>query len=572
MLCLPADLENYLTLDLPSSQLIPLLHSTISPAMEIPSQPTVGASSEHQPNCEFHASPRDGLCAIVTLQGKICNGEATLVTPGFLSRCLNHRGHKRKVGSCQALEHCEFPCNRVVFSNLPRPYCAKHSVPSDLCKLPNELLVQIFEFIFPEVVPNASVSGVDITLLTLNRQLYRIGCEILYGRSQFHAEIDVGGISILGKCWRRPRDWETLSPPLAVHSVLPQRATTRIKNLTVSVYLDASFGTTFDIWNGLPREMEPDEEATLLEVRDSVRKFVSALSSNQIHLKSLKVIPELTTRSHWTHQEISSAVLLVLEPFQLLQVDNPILTLPDFPRIWLQSSDSPQHQKTSLYTRDNRVWQILVKQNSCSVIKSSWEAQRRFTEIENLGQHIQLQREMDEDYRWPIDPSGLREVNRPPLYRTDMMDVERPPLIWAFYDFYSFLRLAREAAENADLELLEVVRDAIARRWITAMRGRRDEVTGISDAIQNMYHAVNLPAPPGLYPEEGIWKDQAHSFVDSLELPPVGNAPALSDPNVTFERLSRARLRIQRGREVWIRLRTPKLERQKMAVEALAAQ
>ncbi|OAL55851.1 hypothetical protein IQ07DRAFT_639498 [Pyrenochaeta sp. DS3sAY3a] len=435
-------------------------------------------------------------------------------------------------------------------------------VPSGLCKLPNELLIRIFEFIFPKDVPSEDVPRIDIALLRLNRQLHRIGCEVLYGRSQFYAFIDAWGIDILGKYWPRPiawDSWETSDPPPSVHSVLPQRAATRIKNLTVEVCFDQPFGDAFDISNEPPTAIKPDEEAVLFEARDSVRKFVSLFSSNQIHIKCLKVIPRSTRKLHWTHQEISSAVLLVLEPFHALQVDNPILTLPDFAKPSLQSSDSPQHQTTGLYTRDISVWQDLLKQDTCFIIKSSWEAQRRFTEIETMGRHIQLQRVRDGPGLWFLHPAA-------------MMEVDRPPLIWAFHDFYTFLRLAREAAEHADLELLEVVRDAIALRWITAMRGRRNGVTDIADAIRNMYHAVNLPAPPGLYPEQKILKDQAYSFMGSLELPPIDNAPALSDPNVTFECLSPSRIRIQQGKDVWIRLRTPKLERQKMIVESRAAQ
>jgi len=148
----------------------------------------------HDLKCPHHSDTRDGLCYALTYAGKLCRYRAKITEAGYLPVCNTHdyskshgvysnRKHAMQAGRCQAIEDCGQICNRLAKVAPPYHLCEKHqkgsdTLPCHLMRLPTELRLMIFRYLFPKVVPH-SYRGVRVGILKTNRQINQEASSVL---------------------------------------------------------------------------------------------------------------------------------------------------------------------------------------------------------------------------------------------------------------------------------------------------------------------------------------------------------------------------------------------------------
>lgn len=187
-----------------------------------------------------------------------CNGTRNDGTPcpirprpesnfNYLPTCGRHKNQVIEAARCEAIETCGKACYRLSAADPPFNLCLKHcggtsTLPSYLMKLPAEIRMMIFEYVFPATIParryHESISwrsyGLNLAILKMNKKICHEGLDVLYGKTEFGVVITHDEITMMGKTWKRPGVGGSIPSWTQVH---PPRVVQRIKKVNLQVFL-----------------------------------------------------------------------------------------------------------------------------------------------------------------------------------------------------------------------------------------------------------------------------------------------------------------------------------------------
>ncbi|KAF2132721.1 hypothetical protein P153DRAFT_393684 [Dothidotthia symphoricarpi CBS 119687] len=514
----------------------------------------------HAAACNHHDTPRAGYCSCITRAKRLCSRRAKFTSLEHLPACGIHQFYVGRAGQCQATEECGQLCNRLTPYNAPYHLCDSHigttTLPSYLMRLPTELRLMTFRYLFPEVI-DVSTEGtkrVRSAILKVNRQIHEEASSVLYGELQFKATVSSTYIHFLGKYWFR--HMHTLAKQFC------QAGARRILNLDIEI----SFSNASRAPRGIEMFGISREEQELYELRDSVRKLVGILkpsstsSTNLPTLKRLEVSSDFQTRYRWKSDELIAALFFVLGPFRDLgKVETPVLTLP---------STKVLSPYTPFYHESRRAIADARQSETYRQLKKKWSRSMKCTSPANgnvQSNAIVLQKafqKIEDFFQLLQGPDSGREV-------------------WTSTVFQYFecpLHLARVAYENGDIESINKIQDAISIRWINAHRRQQRSLQTVANCISSMFDSCDTggeneedqdkkPSLPELHPDAFVFEDvEPLTPIDDSsyrwpELSAEDTAPKRSDRGVVVKD-DGFRLCIRKGGKEWVRLKTPRMVRE----------
>lgn len=537
---------------------------------------SVALSTSSRPDshddCDLHHSPHEGYCYSLTNARKICKLRAKIETPGYLPACNLHAWLKQKSGHCQAVEDCGQLCNRLGSHNPPYHLCFKHdegsnTLPCHILRLPTELRLMIFRYLFPEYVSHlAHAPQPKVAILKVNRQLYQEASAVLYQESRFEALVAYDSVRLQGKQWFRSPCNKKDDRDFSIDSMLSPISARRIKNLEVQVKIGEHY-------HRAPASIDSrgvtKEDYHLYATRDSVRKLVGLLVGQadtalekQNALKRLKLTAAVHQAASWEPEETVFAIFVVLERFSALRgIENAELMVEAIGQSWATTADKSAefadkllNKKTFIQLRNR--WVKTVQKPGPSVPMAKWKDPALATAYRKIEEFAQLMhnREAQGERPWPMG---------------------------AFYDIRRPLHLARVAYERDDMDALKSIREAITIRWVNAQRHQQQSLQLMADSIDRMWDGdvdeddeATSMKPSVLYrdafefgTEEPIAQTRKTSALWE-ELDATDWAPKIGSPGINVMTKG-VLVRIeQKARNLqWIRLRTPAIIRQIWAAQ-----
>ncbi|KAF1912391.1 hypothetical protein BDU57DRAFT_522620 [Ampelomyces quisqualis] len=540
------------------------------------------SSQSNHENCRFHDDPRDGLCNGTIRVNERCNYRASFSEPGYLPVCGVHnynRGRYRwnrkvmkrelQAGYCQATEECGHVCNRLSHHLPPYHLCSKHqagsnTLPCHILRLPCELRLMVFRYLFPAVISDSSNSSVSVAILKTNRQLFQEASSVLYGESVFKAFISPRHVGFRGCAWYYTPIKKNKANDYSLEAILGSGATL-VQNLQIEVTIGQQWRRSAAISRGTTWE---DHELYL--ARHNLRKFTnmigSGLASERLGpLKRLTVQTTICNDFGWGPHEAAIAQFFAIEPLQFLRSEAVSFMTPKSVERWGSYSNNhsqliTQMQSLRAYGPLLDHWLNTVKVQTAVSPKDGQEptecVQRGHRKIEKFAQLVEIQNMM----------------SRKSWASTVFSHLERP------------LHLARIAYENNDGDAMDKIHKAFMVRWVNGVRSQQESLRTIAESINEMFDEANeeddrddeddnegenegsTPTPRELYPDAFEFEDvgplkQSYTAQWS-ELRADDPAPKIGQPGVTVEKDSTPlRIRICKGGEVWSRLRTPAIVR-----------
>jgi len=536
---------------------------------------TASSGSTDHGDCPFHDEPHQGLCHAITKTGKPCKHPAKIYEYGLLPVCSWHNyaaeGEKNskaelQAGLCQAISECGHTCNRLAHYCDPYHFCEYHSngstlLPCHFMRLPTELRLIIFRYLFPDEVSNDKEHGVEVAIMKANRQIHQEASSVLYGECYFEIEVHPHSIKLQGKQWKRnPPAKSTENYSL---DTLLSRSSHLIRNLNIRV----EFGEYFQSARGIGSDGISTEDYLVYLYRDAIRKVVHYVTSHSTRtvsqniLKKLKVMPAVAGDWPWSPEEAITVLFLILEPLQLLSADYRF-----FDELVSGGRHKPQPrnytgyisrmQKREAYPKLREQWLNIDKNPEASSVfrpqNPQPAVQSAFNKLDGLAQVLRL--------------GNLHHFQ--PSMATAFNDIARP------------MHLARVAYENDDLDMLNRIHEAIKLRWINANRSQQASIRSIKDSITDMLETASAYGKQDndvqaglnlaqLYPREFGVTDldpiepvydirQPHLW---LELSSEDSIPKHGDRGVEWE-FEGVRVRARKDGKEWVRLKTPEMVRQ----------
>ncbi|KAH8732837.1 hypothetical protein GQ44DRAFT_668315 [Phaeosphaeriaceae sp. PMI808] len=495
---------------------------------------------DHAKACIHHQASSSIFCHAITNGGTTCKFRGHDHEPGYFPVCKMRRRHLIKIGKCQAIEVCGQPCNRPSKSAGLHYLCAKHygcsdKLPCYLTKIPTELRLMIFRYLFPKVVQAAGGPNIETAILKTCRQLNQEASSVFYGETLFEAQINRWGLFLQGKIWSHWYKVDGTRSGCFIATLPHQSSAGLIQKLHVTIVVEISHSDVperytdrikgIDSHNIFPVDYE------LYKSRDIVRKLVEYLQPAGNHLSSaprkalkrLKVSTLTKEGFFWGYDE--AALFLVLDPDRSNSV-----------RL------GPESQN------DNRWWYELEGEwlesmngqpstTSTPIQEPSEDVKRGYQKIEKFSQIIYAQ--ISGQSAW---------------IKKAFDHLERP------------LHLARVAYENDDSDMIKKIHKAIKFRWVYGNRKQQNSLRSIEDSINAMFEDQNEDEDGG---EEELGGrpvghckiiDDSNPSIDPAiwaELNPTDTAPLPSEPGVTIK-FENMRVYINRDGEQWVRLMTPK--------------
>ncbi|CAA9957496.1 Retinal domain containing protein [Pyrenophora teres f. maculata] len=493
------------------------------------------AASSHAAFCKHHDDPKSGLCHAVTKAGINCTHRSRQTQAGILPKCRVHASSGEKhAGNCQAIEECGQPCNRVAPYNAPFHLCSKHqggtdTLPCHFLRLPTELRLMVFRYIFPAEIPHRHIPKVSPAILKVNRVINQEASSVLYGESTFHVNIDCEKISMQNKVWSRKGPISTTEAPDA----LPLAETifkgaNLIQTLSITIFWSSSATGAFFTKYGVSRE-----EYKLYETRDSVRKLVDFLMSRPKSsgspgtLKRLSICVEMSYRGHMPLDERVAAISAFVDPFQDIRVVDQV-HLED-PKEVLNSQRKASFSDLNdddLYAQFRENWITAVKAEKPATLPADvMEAKAIYSQIE-VCVHLIL---------WG-NPNQNGMTNK----------------VFPIHDFPGICRLlhiGRLACDNGDLETIDHMRKIL----VVLCAGHEcpwkdDDTCAVSRAVHRFFDSVASATPSE--PNDQVLYD-----IESIR-PYPDPMPKLGEPGVTVEEDGQRMYAYKDGKK-WVRLKTP---------------
>lgn len=504
-----------------------------------------------------------------------------LLEPGYLPVCKIHEWQKdvRRAGRCQALEECGQLCNRLAEHQPPYHLCEKHqrgsdSLPCYLMRIPTELRLMVFRYLFPDVV-SPYHCRFNVAVLKLNRQIYQEASSVLYDERWFQVAVDESSISLQGKVWNREPSRRSKSSDYTVSGMLCQEAVSRIRKLEVSLPIGAGPRLAKAVGHDISTE-----DYGLYAMRDAVRKMVHALSGLQYDnepntslavpraLTTLVVKPRLSLRHNWSPDEAAVAIFFVLEPLQILNgLQRAKVDYPRIERIYPTPSSTfitrLKHCKLYSKLRKQCLNALTEPKTDSLTIRQGVPTEQMQNGYRKLEAFARLTRLQASAHPWM---SGI------------FQNLDRP------------LHLARVAYDNNDLKMISSIQEAIKLRWVNAHCERQKSLQAMADSINTMFEddaAIEVendnddghPTPRDLFPDAFQFNEteplkqtfaasQAHMWA---ELKMEDDAPKGSEDGVTVKNHGMWRT-IRKGGKKWYRLTTPAVIREIQAEKAAKSQ
>lgn len=323
------------------------------------------SNSDHEEHCNRHTSLQATHCNALTYARRKCSRRGRIFKEGFFPVCGSHGWHQKEAGRCQATEKCGHVCNRLAAYTPPYFLCAKHeggtnTLPCYITRLPTELRLMIFRYLFPDVIEATYFDRRQGAVLRVNRQFYEEASVIVYGECKFKAVIYPAIIHLFGI------KWICGSPDFV--QTLCQGGAHRIRHLEVEV----NFGDIQGKIKGIGGSGISNEEYGLYQARDTVRKLVELLSPKSVEpksvsLKQLKVKPAPSCKQQWRSDEAVAATFFVLAPFLALRPIEDVALIAASratPYSWRYSSFSAiigELHKDEEYRQLRKKWLRLMK-------------------------------------------------------------------------------------------------------------------------------------------------------------------------------------------------------------------
>ncbi|KAF9699851.1 hypothetical protein EKO04_002388 [Ascochyta lentis] len=514
------------------------------------SEPDTGSNSDdeseydgnHEEHCDHHSTSLATHCNGRTYAGKRCSRKAHVFEDGMLPVCRSHQwyrglGDYGKAGRCQARAECSYVCNRIVPYAPPFHFCDEHqkgteALPCYITRLPTELRLMIFRYLFPSVIKPERVHRIDpesayTAVLFVNRQFHEEAALLVYSELKFQVRIWPTFIELFGRRWDREDICHIFKE---LTKALCQPAARRIRHLDVKINF-AFMQSNIRGFTGIDRSYE---EYELYQLRDTIRKFVEVISpppsdANPSGLKRLSITPAPSCRQLWQSDEATAAIFFVLQPFS---------TLRPIGRVVLHSPPRP-----TLYTYRERnfisVIADLHKDNHYCMGRKQWIALMTFgTEPAKSCQEISEAAALGAAYRKIEDFARL-------IYKQDAIDRTETDVkqAWTssiFQGIERVLHIARVAYEDGDLECLKKIHEAILKRWIAAHQQQMQLFAAVAASVSDMFDGDVASRDEG-YPEAFDFKDihpakQTHEAKDEWpEIPTKPPMPKLKGPGLTVE-------------------------------------
>jgi hypothetical protein len=446
------------------------------------------------------------------------------------------------------------------------------TLPCHFMRLPTELRLMVFRYLFPKVMPSHKSHDVKVAILKTNRQIHQEASSVLYSESRFQAVIRLNAIELQGKFWSREPVVQNQDNDYSVGTMLCRSSATLIRNLDV----DIGIGTKRSRSKGLEGRGITQEEYHLYAFRDTVRKFAEYFqvdersSGSPKILKNLKVSPSLATDFGWKSDEAVIALFFVLEPFQMLRAGCALLEAPvSIYRYYIPASIKV------IGNVPTRKAYLKLQKHWLKAITDPTRSQKRAPEL--------------------TVEAGYRKIEAfAQLIHVQDMTITRSWTSTVFQNLERPLHLACVANENKDSEMLGTIHEAIKLRWVNAHRQRRDSLQAVADSINTMFEKKDdvknedeehdldddgNPTPRELYPDAFEFEDikplkQPYTSNQSqlwLELRTEDTAPKREDPGV-ITKMGLLKVHIRKDKQEWVRLKTPAMIRQLQAEKEAATQ
>lgn len=199
----------------------------------------------------------------------------------------------------------------------------RNDLPCHLMRLPTELRLAIFRFLFPEdaipakPLPEISrwqqgYSNVNTAIFRVSKQISEEATSVLYDTIPFCVVITELSISICGMMWTRGesgRDTFGLTKDRFASVQLR-----RIRNLRIQLRI-----VERAVWDAPVNTALPEREDTILyDLRIIVRQFLRLIDGNQ-NIQKVHVVPAVIGFADWKRDEIIAAAIFVLKPFTVLR-------------------------------------------------------------------------------------------------------------------------------------------------------------------------------------------------------------------------------------------------------------
>ncbi|KAF1975796.1 hypothetical protein BU23DRAFT_566461 [Bimuria novae-zelandiae CBS 107.79] len=176
------------------------------------------------------------------------------------------------------------------------------------------------------------------SLLRVNKLIGEEIAAVLYEEVPFEVDLSYKTVRIGNKGYNfrglTPRDDDYKYNRLNINMTLVPGIFHKIRNFQFTIYLNCS-GASDDtkyLRNGLVKNFQQDillRDYRLLELRDTLRKFIQVLRPRMFDLKSinnLEVTPLDDNFLQWTANDTHAAVALAIEPLRHLEhVERPVL-------------------------------------------------------------------------------------------------------------------------------------------------------------------------------------------------------------------------------------------------------
>ncbi|OAL55852.1 hypothetical protein IQ07DRAFT_660181 [Pyrenochaeta sp. DS3sAY3a] len=428
--------------------------------------------------CVHEYNVRSGTCTFTDENGERCYRRTK--SQKEPPRCSQHYRKKGIVGYYQAIEACGFTCNRLAIYDPPFHLCTKHekgctTLPCYFNKLPVEVLILILEYCLPTVVrPKEDPRTLNVALLEIKKLSYAAGCTVLYGQCTFHVHVDMDAIHFLRRRldvtpedkpgYDRNHRLDMSAASRAFGSFL--RALRRIAHLEVMVTI------THD-----PRGQEmQQEELAIYKTRSNVRKLVSLISNSQykekVSIRELTVVPKICD---WWNREVPwlTAVFVVIEPFQLLQLNTARLDFPGLAKHCdVAFPFALEHRKlgrklgidartNEIYERERSRWLKCLQSPSSDVPECPVSMERIFHKLCVMVGTFDL---------------VTSKYVHPSMYQFGHN-----------YLYFADLEMADMACENGDMHLLKKIRKVIACKAIRYIHATSGDLLSIGGAFSDMY-------------------------------------------------------------------------------------
>ncbi len=496
--------------------------------------------------------------------------------------CKKHQNIERKAGYCQAVEECGQPCNRIAIHCPPYHLCSKHeagvdTLPCHFMRLPTELRLVIFRYLFPPVVSISPAGKIHLSILKVNRQLNIEAKSILYKELRFRASMNYDRLRILGRDWTYEPDFTDPHEHFSPDAILRHSHIKLIQNLDLDIVFSMNQKAPRYIDRSQPRR----EEHRLFVPRDLGRGLVDLLATQQPNspnllsnqrsgLKKLNVTFKFASYFHWSTLEATAAIFTILEPLRALTGVDATLEITSLTRCEFSTVLADAYI--------NKVIRKLKKDAKFNELHTEWIAALR-APISSYRQDMNPQ--VETAYRRILDFCKF-------LYAQQPEGIGYTWMHGAFQGIERPLHLARLAHSLEDLPALNKIRDVLTTRWINAQREQQRILQLAADKVNNMFvgdendsdtstskltaptsnTALSRAAPPRqLYPDAFQFPAQdplptEHSVDPKWpELEWKDATPRIGMSGVLY-RVKGLRVYIEKGNKQYVRLLTPELVRQ----------